>query len=185
MGTCEIQCDEAPSIGIRWMLECGGELPGTATDRSAYPPGLGQRSVARIDRVGRFVAPRPPSRERRDTAIGQHRHALPVSIVAQQPAFLGGFANGSQIALRQWLRKRLPVDALAFERRITERPVERMIGNQAIDAQSDVMRITGPAIGFRRVTQTCANRVQFNVAATYQQIAFGLDNGRTIASFPQ
>ena len=45
------------------------------------------------------------------------------------------------------------VRALPLERRIAERPVQRMIGNQAVERQSNVVPVARPAIVFRRANQ--------------------------------
>ena len=88
-------------------------------------------------------------------------------------------------AVVERLLAQLPVGALSFERRIAERPVQRMVGNQAVEREADVMAVARPAVVLGRAYKPGAHRRHLDNAARQQEIPLPFDYRGTVAALPQ
>jgi hypothetical protein len=88
-------------------------------------------------------------------------------------------------ALVERLFAQFLVGVLAFERRVAERPEERMVGNQAVQCKPDMMTEAGPLVVLRGRDQLRAHGRHFDDARGEQKVTFALDDRGTIAPFPK
>ncbi|SIT36710.1 hypothetical protein BN2475_90172 [Paraburkholderia ribeironis] len=128
---------------------------------------------------------RPPARQRRNTPVGRPRRPFPVRVAAQNPAFQRRLLKLAGFAFVERLLAQFTVRPLSLERRIAERPVQRMVGDQAVERQADVMTVARPAIVFRRADQLRAHRTHLDDAARQQEVALAFDHRGPVAAFPQ
>jgi hypothetical protein len=59
-----------------------------------------------------------------------------------------------------------------------------MVGDQTVDGEPDVMPVARPAV-IRRRDKVIAHRREFDHAAREQEETLALDDGRSVAPFPQ
>jgi len=74
------------------------------------------------------------------------RRPFAIGIAAQYPAFECRLQKTIGFALVERLFAQFLVGVLAFERRVAERPEERMVGNQAVQCKPDMMTEAGPLV---------------------------------------
>src|ERR1700682_1030293 len=112
---------------------------------------------------------RPAARQRRHAPVRSPRRPLTVRVAAEHPALQRRLLQLVGLPLVERLLAELLVRALPLERRVAERPVQRVIGDEAVERETDVMPIARPPILLGRRRQLPAHRTHLDDAARAQE----------------
>src|SRR5690349_20718908 len=109
--------------------------------------------------------------EGHQTPFGRLRCPLAIRGAAEHPALERRLHQVMDLVFVEGLCAQIAVSLVALERRTAERPVERVILDEAIDTQPDVVRVTRPRVISGLGYEAVAHRRMIDGPACEQKIS--------------